>query len=103
MNSEWDGQERRMSQDEQLGYIKGKVESVQEELTEFKTDMKALLHEHFTEERESKEELSAKIDKLTFEITVYKRVFQFLLASAGAIIAFLTHDLVDSFIKWFKG
>jgi exonuclease VII large subunit len=54
--------ERRVSQDEQLGYIRGRVESTQKELTEFKSEIKEILHQHFEEEREDRAKIQEKLD-----------------------------------------
>lgn len=97
----WDGPERRsvVSQEEQLGYIRGKVEGTQAELSEFKDDMKAMMESHIEKEERRDELFMEKIDKLTFELTVYKRVFQGLVAIVLATLSFVFNDL----IKWFKG
>ena len=58
--SEHKGVERRMSQDEQLGYIRSKVEGVQKELTDFKLHM---ANQRLAEIADRKEVL-AKLDNI---------------------------------------
>lgn len=101
MSSNWDGSERRdvVSQDEQLGYIRGKVEGVQSELTDFKDDMKTMMKDHIEKEEEDRAEFLAAINKLTMELTIYKRVFKGLIAT---IITGLTITFGDLF-KWLGG
>lgn len=60
--NDWSGKERRVSQDEQLGYIRGQVESIQKELTEFKNEVRTALHTHFEEEREERAQIQQKLD-----------------------------------------
>jgi len=91
-----------VSNEEHLGYIEAKVESVQAELKELKDTHK----EHCSKEEALQVRLEGKIDKLVesqgkmlIEITVYKRIFKILIASGIAILTLSFGDLV----KIFKG
>ncbi|MDB4302180.1 hypothetical protein N9924_01295 [bacterium] len=98
----YEGEERRMSQDEQLGYIRSKMESLQGEVTEFKTDQKS----HHGKEEHDRERILNKLEKIqdrqdtiVNELTVYKRLFK---AAIAVFIPVLGLGLGD-LIKLLKG
>ena len=98
----WEGEERRVSNEEHLGYIEARVESVQAELKELKDTHK----EHCKKEESMQLRLESKLDDLVesqrltlVEITVYKRIFKILVASGIAVLTLSFGDLA----KIFKG
>lgn len=94
----WDGVERRMGSDERLGYIEAKLESVQNEVSEFKSTHK----EHCDREEKDREKILEKLDLIKGrqdELLVYKRVFQTLVA----LVVLLLSLNLEGFWKALKG
>lgn len=96
------GEERRMSQDEQLGYITSKVESLQGEVSEFKDSHK----EHIMKEQLYRDKIFSKLEDIQTtqnvikaEITMYKKVFRVVVASIITVSTLAFGDL----IKFIKG
>jgi hypothetical protein len=85
------GQERRVSQDEQLGYIRGRVDSLQNELKEFKDRHVA----HIEKEEERQEDLIKEIRSMKEQLSFYRHVVWTLKAAGITIAAVLTMKLGD--------
>lgn len=94
------GEERRKVQEEQLGYISAKVESMQRELSEFKDS-----HKEYTQmDSEFHAKMEEKLDiltnnqnKLIMEITWYKRIIAASLSTITGLIALLWKDILELF------
>jgi len=102
----YSGDERRMGQDEQLGYIRGKVESIQEDLSEFKVEVKDDIIRHTLVEDKRMEALERVVASNTKTLTAIERsidaqtntgkyIWITIKSVAGAIFLALTVKLGD--------
>lgn len=101
MTNSYKGEERRVSQDEQLGHIRGRVDSIQNELTESKQnfkEFKELIHtkleQHFKEEREDREKIMEQLD-------VYRQVYLTLRGIGIGIVAVIAWKW-NEFLEFLK-
>ncbi len=88
-----------MSQDERLGYIGARVESIQSELSE----VKEMHKDHCEKEDRDRDKILDKLDTIESrqndtitELTVYKRVAKGALVTLGGLITFLAGDIVKA-------
>jgi len=102
-----------VSQDEQLGYIRGKVESIQEEISEFKGEVKGTIQSHTQKEEERMASLEAHakansraiedIQKcIDIQTNTHKYIWLTIKSIAGAVFLALTvkgGDIWNYFIK----
>jgi hypothetical protein len=87
--------ERRVSQDEQLGYIRGKVESIQEELSDFKKEVRDTLDAmaHIHEVHVAKEEKT--VEKILDNLDVYRFMWLAVRGMALGVVLALTLTFGD--------
>lgn len=89
--------ERRVHQDEQLGYIRGRVDSLQNELSEFKDTHVA----HIEKEEERQEHLIEEIRSMREQLSFYRHVI-WTLKAAGITIAAIVSFKIGDISNWFK-
>lgn len=88
-----------MSQDEQLGYIRGKVESIQAEISEFKTEVRDTIAGHTAKEEERlanlEEQLAAIVLAVDIQANTHKYIWLTIKSVAGAIAIAISIKLGD--------
>ena len=91
------GMERRVHQDEQLGYIRGRVDSLQSEISEFKD-----IHKSHTEDEEKRQDaMIAEMRQMREQLSFYRHVLWTMKAAGITVAAVLTMKAGD-IMHWFK-
>ena len=85
------GEERRMAQDELLGYMKGKLESLQFEITEFKEHF----HRHAAKEEEDRKAVLSAIADLKKSGSIRHGMIKALKAMGLGFVFIVTFNLGD--------
>lgn len=93
-----------MTQDERLGYISARVESLQSEVLEFKEMHK----DHCEKEDEDRKAVLERLDtiaekqtEIVTELTVYKRIGQFLIGTVAFLSAISFDNIAKLISRWF--
>lgn len=90
----WDGTDRRMGSEEQIGYIKGKVEALDEDIKEMKESLREQKNQH--------KELMSELRSLREEQSFYRHCWWMLKAIVLTVAGVLTLKLGD-ILTLFKG